>query len=85
MLRKKFRNQESKEIVIDEATDDILQAIADAPEGDVDELVKRAGIDPDRFAAFLKASGREDDPVAKIILDAARRLRNSQGPTYPRP
>ena len=85
MLRKKFRNKGPKEIAIDVATDDILQAIADAPEGDVDELVRLAGIDPDRFAKFLKASGREDDPVGKTILEAARRLRNNQGPSHPQP
>ena len=71
-------NSEPNGIVIDEETAALLEAIADGPEDDVDALVEIAGIEPDAFAAFLKATGRENTSEAKTIMEAAIRLKSGQ-------
>jgi Na+-transporting methylmalonyl-CoA/oxaloacetate decarboxylase gamma subunit len=70
----------TKEIVIkiDEKTAAILQAIADAPEGDLDKLVEIAKVDPEAFAEFAKKSGLHNSPEVKAIIAAAKK--NNQPP-----
>lgn len=68
-----------QEIVLDDETDSLFEAIVDAGD-DVRELVEIADIEPDAFAAFIKATGKQDDPTAKALLQAARDRKNEPRP-----
>jgi len=69
------------EIELDEETDALFEAIGDAgDDASVGKLVEIADIDPDAFAAFMKATGKQDDPTAKALLQAARDRRNEPKP-----
>lgn len=70
------QTEEQEEIPLDETTDALLQAIADAPDDGLDELVQNLPLDVDAFQAFLKASGLEDRPEAKAIIEALTRKKN---------
>ena len=79
-------DQEKKDISldtdlrIDEETDAMLEAIFDAETDDPRELVKIAKIDPDLFAAWAKANGKQDDPDVKAIIQAARERKEGPCP-----
>lgn len=71
---------EGQEVIrLDETTDALLQAIADAKDDGLDELVQNLPLDVDAFQAFLKASGQQDSPEAKAIIEALTR-KKSAGP-----
>jgi hypothetical protein len=71
---------EGQEVIrLDETTDAFIQAIADAPDDGLDELVQNLPLDVDAFQAFLKASGQQDSPEAKRIIEALIR-KKSDGP-----
>ena len=73
--------EEIPEIELDEETDALFQAVDDAgDDASVGTLVEIADIDPDAFAAFMKATGKQDDPTAKALLQAAREHRNGPKP-----
>jgi hypothetical protein len=70
-----------QEVELDDGTDALFQAIEDSgDDASVGTLVDIADIDPDGFAAFLKATGKQDDPTAKSLLQAARDRRNEPKP-----
>jgi hypothetical protein len=73
-------DREIPEIELDEETDAVLQAIIEDASDDVHGLVEIADIDPDAFAAFMKATGKQDDPTAKALLQAARDRKNEPKP-----
>lgn len=73
---KQHKAEDEKIISLDETTDATLQAIADASEDGLDELVQNMPLDVDSFRAFLKASGQQDRPEAKAIIEALARKKN---------
>ena len=73
--------QEIPEIELDQETDALLQAIDDTGDDvSVGKLVEIADIDADAFAAFMKATGKQDDPTAKALLQAAREHKSGPKP-----
>jgi hypothetical protein len=66
------------EITIDAETAAMLQAIENAGD-DVHELAEIARLDPDLLAAYAKATGQQDDPEVKALIQAARE--RMSGPT----
>lgn len=70
-----------QEIELDEETDALFQVIEDAgDDASIGKLAEIADIDPDAFAAFLKATGKQDDTTAKALLQAARERNNGPKP-----
>lgn len=82
------QDQRTKEKVIhlDETTAAMLQAIADLPDDPpaegIGQLFQKFGIDLDLDAvtAFLKATGQQDRPEAKAIIEQITKQKNN-GPT----
>jgi hypothetical protein len=65
---------EGQEVIrLDETPDALLQAIVAAPDDGLDELVQNLPFDVYAFQAFLKASGQQDSPDTKAIIETPTR------------
>jgi hypothetical protein len=82
-MRQKIRHSHSQKIVLDQITADKLQILVNA--SSVEEFVQKVDIDVDAFAAFLQASGQQNLPEARTIMDALLKKKNSAGPEKPQP
>jgi hypothetical protein len=81
MREEEKQSPADREIELDDETDAFFDAIEDAgDDASAGELVEIADIDPDAFAAFMKATGKQNDPTAKALLQAARGRRNEPRP-----